>query len=513
MSQFIRLPLRSMLFLVSVVFFIFSFPVLSQAKVSPANGSTLNYRIIAFKFPVRKEATEYVVEIAEGKIISEKYFDKKVMKKADTKSNSVIVEVPSFGTSYTWRIVYRANNSVISTTGLFHFSTGQLPVDSNFIKRIRVERKAQKHADGYFFVDGFNLMFDMDGKPVWYFPYADTLGMELDIKATDFGSISFLSKTIGYEVNYDGRVLWKATNKGHVDGQFYGKYAIHHELTKRSNGNFFGLTAQMETPGNAPLKEGERKRFFPMLRTSKLAEFGKDGSIIWTWDCNNYVQQSDLNELQQQGQQAQLDLHENAFTFDEKNSVFYVGMSAINRIVKIQYPSGKVLNEYGNKVSVSKSENATIGYVKQYNRGELFNNGIFSHQHALKSIDEKYIYIYNNNLHSETASEKVYPEILKMKFDGDDLEEVWRFECRQFDVGDQSINGGGGNLQILSDGSLFVSMCNPYSQLFIVDSNKSILWRAIAETYNQADKTWKTYNMYRASFVTRQQLEKMIWSK
>ena len=132
---------------------------------------------------------------------------------------------------------------------------------------------------------------------------------------------------------------------------------------------------------------------------------------------------------------------------------------------------------------------------------------------ALKSIDEKYIYIYNNNLHSETASEKVYPEILKMKFDGDDLEEVWRFDCRQFDVGDQSINGGGGNLQILSDGSLFVSMCNPYSQLFIVDSNKSILWRAIAETYNQADKTWKTYNMYRASFVTRQQLEKMIWSK
>ena len=43
------------------------------------------------------------------------------------------------------------------------------------------------------------------------------------------------------------------------------------------------------------------------------------------------------------------DMHENAFYFDERNKKIYLSFRVCSRILKIDYPSGKVDREYGEK--------------------------------------------------------------------------------------------------------------------------------------------------------------------
>ena len=63
--------------------------------------------------------------------------------------------------------------------------------------------------------------------------------------------------------------------------------------------------------------------------------------------------------------------------------------------------------------------------------------------------------------------------------------------------------------------SMFVSMGSPYSKVFIVDTNKHENWSAISEKYDRDTEKWAPFpqsNLYRASFVSRNELEHMIWN-
>jgi hypothetical protein len=69
----------------------------------------------------------------------------------------------------------------------------------------------------------------------------------------------------------------------------------------------------------------------------------------------------------------------------------------------------------------------------------------------------------------------------------------------------------GGNAQELSNGNIFLSMCNPFGDMLLVDKNKRILWQATGTTCNPIKAKRQAISTYRAQMVSRVELERLIW--
>ena len=68
----------------------------------------------------------------------------------------------------------------------------------------------------------------------------------------------------------------------------------------------------------------------------------------------------------------------------------------------------------------------------------------------------------------------------------------------------------GGNVLELPDSSLFVSV--PFGSIFIVNRSKEVLWSAVCEKRKLSQPNWDEVVLYRASIITRKELERLIWS-
>lgn len=224
------------------------------------------------------------------------------------------------------------------------------------------------------------------------------------------------------------------------------------------------------------------------------------------------MQHSGLLSLQNYCPETIIDLHENAFYFDEKNSTIYLSMAGISRIIKISYPSGKVIKEYGRPFSESSiicnQDGQNTKRVQEY-----FATNNFSNQHAITLAGDGTIYTISNNIVT-TLNEgiKVYPWILKFRERGDSLQTIWDFDYRLIAGDIQLRPGGGGNIVPMSGSRLFVSNCAPYDDMFILDSNKNVIWHAITEVCPPSSGKCEQFSKYRAVFITRKQLERFIWA-
>lgn len=79
--------------------------------------------------------------------------------------------------------------------------------------------------------------------------------------------------------------------------------------------------------------------------------------------------------------------------------------------------------------------------------------------------------------------------------------------------GDAVSQSTGGNVIELPDGSIFASLCTPYSKVFIVNKDKKILWAGIPEKMREPELKWIPEFEYRANIIpTRKELEDLIWN-
>src|ERR1700733_6099773 len=132
-------------YLILLIFFILK-SILIYAQIKPAEDSKLNYRIIGFKFPKVLTADNYKIEIASGNYNNEDSFRNNIIELQSLQTNKIVLEVPSFGTSYTWQYSYSINGKS-SHSPLFHFSTISVPeIDTN-LWRFRVAQPATKYKD------------------------------------------------------------------------------------------------------------------------------------------------------------------------------------------------------------------------------------------------------------------------------------------------------------------------------------------------------------------------------
>jgi len=70
--------------------------------------------------------------------------------------------------------------------------------------------------------------------------------------------------------------------------------------------------------------------------------------VTWSWKAFPWFKESDLRYYKSgkdknYKKNNAINVHENAFFFDEPNQVIYLGFRNISRILKIKYPEGYVM--------------------------------------------------------------------------------------------------------------------------------------------------------------------------
>lgn len=492
-----------------------TFNYYGDCQIMPKEGSEVNYRIIGFTFPDTKISSEYVLEIAEGKYLDNLQFKKNVSQRIAGNNNRIIATVGHFGKEYTWRIRY-GKGSAITRGELHHFRVGNIAETDTGKIRVRVVKQSQKSKDKYFFVDGTNILYDHNGLPVWYLPAINSEQIYgSDLKITDDGTITFLSNDAAYEIDYDGNVLWKSAK-----GKDKTVCVYHHDLSKLHNGHYMALGSSCPQSGDNAVKETNinpaGKRFFNNEQSGKLAELDDKGRVIWIWEIADYIAGSDLYHVNKLNDSSSLDMHENSFSFNEKDSTIYLSFSGISRIVKIKYPSGKVVGTYGNLYNPEQNKAARLSQkeVTAIHK-QLADNNSFRGQHSCRLAKDGGLYVYNNNVLPPQLSPDAYikrsPQIVKLVEKGkpDEISIVWSYNCIADDEV-QNMSGGGGNVTELSDGSIYVSTNPPYCKLLLLNTDKIIEWSAVVE--KKQENGWSCMPSYRSSIVeSNMAMERMIW--
>lgn len=473
----------------------------SQGQILPKNDSKLNYRIVGFTHPeIKKKEGNYTILISSGYFNNRDSFSKNIIISHACKGNKNIIEVPSFGTQYTWTISYEDYHRSHETTALYHFSTGYAPEIDTQQLRLNVFIHPKLYKDALVFFDGNKVLYDMNGKPVWYMPDLNGISNEnkkiSDLKITPFGTITFLLNAEAYEINIDGKIIWKGPNDGKISGDSLENY--HHEFTRLSNGHYMTLGYQMRilTPDDSLHVSGLTKQ----LGYADLIEYDERGKIIWSWKSASYYLNSDFRYFYWKSpvnsDKLFVDPHENAFYFDERDSFIYISCKNISRILKIKYPEGRVVNAYG----------------EQYLPGITpVDSGLFCHQHSCRRSSKGYLYFFNNNTcHIQPGIPKIL--ITQEPSSGNELRVIWDYDFAQNGQFSPEVSGGG-NVFELPGGEMFVCMGGQYSAAMIIDLSKQTQWIAMPEKWNDNTKKWEKVPQYRASIITdKDALEKLIFN-
>ena len=511
---------------------LFSLSFRLTAQVFPKEGSILNYRLIGFSFPGQENAVKYRVQIARANCSTVESFEKKITMTFNSTTNRFIETVPAFGSQYTWRVTYISGSRSSVKSPLYHFSTGTLPAVNTAAMRLRITNKAKKYKDAYILTDDVNVMYDMQGNPLWYLPVIkqeDSITLlARDIKLSPQGTITFLANMNIYEVNYDGKILWQGPEKGIINKKSTADY-YHHQLTRLHNGRYMALVSPFSPAvENNNWENSDRATYSPRQRASfgSIAEYDSTGKVVWSWESFRYFRNFPPQQLESYFYDenklvsSSVDVHLNAFFFDEKESVVYLSFKNISTILKVKYPEGNVLAAYGN---LSQPSGAPV------------QNDLFCGQHSCNISMSGDLYLFNNNSCNSSSP----PTVVTIKLPStanDTLRKVWEYEC-SFSEKAPDGNGfshfpatedpaesngkmvfttkftSGGNVFELPDRSMFISISGNSGRLLIVGPDRSILWSAVSERYASGDKKWLANEMYRVSIIpSPKDLEQLIWN-
>jgi len=514
------------------IFIVFFFtPLYLFGQLTPKENSQLNYRIIGFSFPQKEKTTSYKLEIASCNCNDETAFQKNIISAVVADKNRLIAEVPAFGKQYTWRITYLNGKSETGKGELHHFATMMSPDVNPDSTRLKITANTGNCKDHYVFVEGNKVLYDMIGAPIWFFPAIDGLDsrtMHLrDLKASPKGTITAIDDERIYEISYTGDVLWKGPGNGKIRTDTSNfEDAYHHEFTALTNGHYMTMSFEqaawaLPAPvdsitvahAHGKITCDNNNVCYQKIQFGTVVEFDQQGKKVWKWSASDYLKNSDLSKMMIRNKFFDLnDTHANAFYFDEKRKELLVSFRNLNRIIKIQYPSGKLLETYGKC------------YAPAGDRS--LRNGIFCGQHNCRLSKDGYLYLFNNNICHTRALPTIV--ILKPPAPGSDsMEKIWEYECPMEELGPNETTAGyfnfGGSAFEMPDRSFFVCMGGRYGKLFIVNRDKTILWSAQPEKWvaatgkdakdRQLVDEIKKEGTYRASIISRTDLESLIWNE
>jgi hypothetical protein len=171
--------------------------------------------------PVIVNANSYQFIVAKGDVRNEDAFSKATIIKHKSSRSTDVVELPKWGSRYTWRVVYTdKSGKEISKTSLYHFETGNLAYIDTTKNGFLVLSQAKDHKDLLVLIDRLLVIYDLKGSPIWYMPDIPEIKKRdfniRDFKATADGTFTFISQEQAIEVDYNGKIVWTAPDNGKV---------------------------------------------------------------------------------------------------------------------------------------------------------------------------------------------------------------------------------------------------------------------------------------------------------
>lgn len=472
------------------------------AQVLPAEGDTLNYRIVGFSVPKITNAAKYIFKISSGKYNTgeENAFVQHIIAETKPGSNKQVLELPEFGKEYTWTVSYiDKQNKLHPATKYYHFTTGYVPVVDTHLSRLRVVSPATLHSNVYVIVDKTGVMYNMTGQPVWYLPRATDA--VTDLKATTTGTLTYLNDKGAYEVDIKGNVLWQAPNDGKVNGEETERY--HHQFTKLNTGHYMLMgteTALRPMSDNYVPPDSLRGKmifkdnlWFTKVDAGTLIEYDANGTVAWSWKAlSEYGNDSYFGKSFTQHELSHT-TGMNGFYFDEKNKYVYISFEAISTIVKIKYPSGEVVKVLGKSGDDQRQQR-----VKRFP---------FKAPRYITLDKKGDVYIFNANegyVMRKTSTIAVFHE----EPGAGVLRKAWEYSCTP-DTTKEFIAGTGGSVYILSDTTVLAGTGSA-SRMFMVNKERQVEWDAIPE-YKDTTGKWQPLPYDKVSVIEkRTELEKMI---
>ena len=478
----------------------------TNAQLTPAEGAQLHYTLIAFTVPQKEITGDCRLEVADGTYDNEKEFSSHIILSQEGSNNRILARVPSWGTNYTWRIVYKGGGD--PQIQYHHFRTLPLPYGDTDVIRLRVLQPAEKHKEAYVFLDCTGTLYDMAGMPVWFVPpqvfKSGVAGKMEDMKLSPAGTVTFLNDGVPYEVNYAGDVLWQAP-EAELKRSYSG--VLHHEFTRLRSGHYMALGTEciwwplpggdMGAPPQNATDSGLR---YQRMEFGTVNEYDTRGALVWSWHSAAYFDTADLHRHTGADGRYNGDVHLNSFYLDERTSELYLSFKNISRVLKVKYPDGKVLASYGAVYEGGKTN---------------IESEFYCYQHSCKTDGEGNLYLFNNN----TCGTPALPRLVIMRQQGNGgraLKKIWEYECKAGN--DRMAKKGrlqfprGGNMVVLPGGDVFGSLNQPYSEAFIISRDMRKLWSAIPEKRSSADADWKVMPLYRAAIIAdHRDMERLIW--
>jgi hypothetical protein len=465
------------------------------AQITPSEGRKLNYRLVLFSVPEKKNNTSYKLSVAKGGYRKQEVFDKNIIKTIAANENKIAAELPDFDARYTWQIQYTDGTK----TPLYHFVTVGSYLTDTSRSRLRIIDDKYTNNDTYFFLDYARSLYNMDGEKVWYmpdiYPYVDSFSRIRDLKATPFGTITFMTDSGAYEIDYNGKLLWTAPEVDHKKGLNY-----HHEFTRLKNGNYMLLSAEEQyrkLPGdsvvikNNPDMEKRSDGYYKKILFSTIVEYSPDKKLAWSWKTSEYFTGDNFKLLEMQNSIYMASIKINGYYFDEDAKIIYAGFRDVSQILKIQYPSGNIITRYGKNTKTTTP-------------------GLFTAQHSYNINRDGDLLIYNNNVSRTDRNSISSIMILKEpSSQSDTIKKIWDFKC---DIDDNAPPSSPreGNVSELHDGNILCCM-GTSQRIFIVGKDKNVIFNSVSERWNSRKNAWDKFPQYRANILDPNNLKKFAY--
>lgn len=484
------------------------------AQEFPGDGDTLNYRLAGFLARPVANAVKYHFEVSVPSV-QKKSVSAVILSKTEN-SNRTIILLPSFNREYMWRVKYLdKKNRIITTSPYIHFRTGYYPTIDTQLYRLKILNSKKNRKDIYILMDHTAVIYDLQGQPVWYMPSTKLTtdkNLQLrDIKPTGHGTFTATGSNAAFEFDYNGKKIWEAPNNGEVSGENSENY--HHEFTKLKSGNYMVAASQkkdLRIPahykideqyiiGGMFIKKGED--YYKEIKTDNLIEYDSNGKVVWYWKATDHFSDSEfINTKGLSANSLAEDMHMNSFFFDENEHIIYLGFRNLNEVIRIEYPSGKILKRYG-----------TIWL----NDTLKSNTRMFYGQHCIIKTAKGKIYLFDNNTNHQLINDNAdsnpvsHAIILEENNSKTGIKKIWDFSC-DIDSNAEAYCTSGGSVVGLYNGDMLVNMGNA-GRIFIVGKDKKVSWNALPQLIDGNGK-WIPVGQYRANYIKSDDISTFIFN-
>jgi len=473
--------------------FLLLFKVGTTRSQVPAQNALLHYTQIYFEENFTDQARRYELNVYEDSLRT---------KSKGNKTN----HLPAFnlsgfewGKTYWWCVNAYDKNDRPLIQGTLHKFAIRRKIHSVNVIDTRVDVKVNKkgkNAGGLILLDYARGIFDRDGNQVWAVPDLEGFMNERkqirDLNVTYDHTITFLGGNVPIEIDFEGRVLWKAPSPFILGTD---TITYHHDFKKLKNGHYYVLgnkkVARKVTGNYAEVASDNDHTIFKVGDTlykktlhGLLMEFDAKGKLVWYWDSNEYVSDEDLNYRKNDKGLPTFGTHMNAFSINTALTKAYIGFRDLNRIVKLDLKTKKVEFSYGEKYPSGDAKVGDKLFRGQHDAG-ITNRG------TLLVLDN------NNDQKGEVGEASVIEIKETVKPNENPL--VWKFKLH-FDTLTDGKSAAAGNVNELQNGNLLV--CGGgLPRIMEVNKTKELVWDAFIYGMAEADSSWSKFPQYRCHYT------------